>query len=198
MDGRHGRKKHWYIQNDDNISMKKVVILGPESTGKSTLSAELAAHYNTLWCPEYARQFLLDHGKNYTLEQLTEIAKGQLALEDAYTQNAIDEGKSLLLIDTDMQVMKVWSEYVFGTCDPFILEAHAQRSYDLYLLCAPDLPWVADELREYPDEGPRKELFAIYESYLSMQSTPWVIIRGLQEERTKQAIAAIDHYLMRS
>lgn len=178
------------------MSLKKVVILGPESTGKSTLSAALAEHFQTYWCQEYAREYLLKNGNKYSLEQLTEIAKGQLGLEDAYTQKAIDEEKSLLFIDTDMQVMKVWSEYVFGTCDPFILEAHAERSYDLYLLCAPDLPWIADELREYPDEGPRKELFAIYSSHLAMQSTPWVVIRGIQEERTKMAIHAVEHHLM--
>ena len=192
------RKSIDSIGKSTRMSLKKVVILGPESTGKSTLSAALAEHFQTYWCQEYAREYLLKNGNKYSLEQLTEIAKGQLALEDAYTQKAIDEEKSLLFIDTDMQVMKVWSEYVFGTCDPFILEAHAERSYDLYLLCAPDLPWIADELREYPDEGPRKELFAIYSSHLAMQSTPWVVIRGIQEERTRMAIHAVEHHLMSS
>ena len=96
--------------------MKKVVIIGPESTGKSTLCSELAAHYQSLWCPEYAREYLLEHGMNYTHEDLLTIAKGQLQLEDDYIKQMSNRksAKAVLFIDTNMYVMKVWEEFVFG------------------------------------------------------------------------------------
>jgi NadR type nicotinamide-nucleotide adenylyltransferase len=168
-------------------SVKKIVILGPESTGKSTLCAELAKHYNTSWCPEYARQFLNENGTKYSYEDLLTIAKGQLAGEDAHVENASD----LLIIDTDMYVMKVWCEYVFNNCHPFILEEINSRKYDAYLLCDIDLPWTADEMREYPNEEPRRELFTIYKELLINQNTPWGIVRGTGGARTQNAVALI-------
>ena len=169
-------------------SIKKIVILGPESTGKSTLCEALANHYNTNWCPEYARQFLTEQGTAYHYEDLLTIAKGQLAGEDAYVQKT----KELLIIDTDMYVMKVWCEYVFNNCHPFILEKINERKYDAYLLCDIDLPWAADEMREYPNETPRKELFTIYKELLINQKTPWGIVKGSGAERTQNAIKLIE------
>ena len=171
--------------------LKKIVILGPESTGKSTLCAALATHFNTTWCPEYARQFLNENGTDYSYDDLLTIAKGQLAGEDAFVEKA----NNLLIIDTDMYVMKVWCEYVFGKCHQFILDEIIARKYDLYLLCNIDLPWTKDELREYPDEGPRKELFHIYQDILINQSVPWALISGEDEARFASAKAAIDHFI---
>src|SRR3954469_23595930 len=139
--------------------MKKVVIIGPESTGKSTLSSQLAVHFKTNWVPEYAREYLLTHGTNYTYDDLLTIAKGQIALEDQYVEKTLNKPKTdkrqshspLLFVDTDMYVMKVWCEYVFGKCHDFILNKVVERSADMYLLCNIDLPWEKDELREYPD-----------------------------------------------
>jgi nicotinamide riboside kinase len=91
-----------------------------------------------------------------------------------------------------MYVMKVWCEYVFEKCHPFILDEIAKRQYNGYLLCAPDLPWVKDELREYPDDKNRIELFHIYKDLLVHQSTPWQIVSGSYEERLQQAIAAVN------
>lgn len=170
-------------------SIKKIVILGPESTGKSTLCQALAAHYNTQWCPEYARQFLNENGTDYNYDDLLKIAKGQLATEDAY----VEKTKDMLIIDTDMYVMKVWCEYVFNNCHPFILEKINERKYDAYLLCDIDLPWAADKMREYSNEGPRKELFTIYKDLLINQKTPWGIINGTGEQRTQNAIEFIEN-----
>ena len=128
--------------------VKKIVVIGPESTGKSTLCKELAEHFQTVWCEEYAREYLLEHGKEYNYDDLLIIAKGQVALEDAYINKASAGGKDLLFIDTDMYVMKVWCEYAFGQCHSFIINELAERKYDLYLLCNIDLPWASDELRE--------------------------------------------------
>src|SRR6476660_2275644 len=92
--------------------IKKVVIIGPESTGKSTLCQQLAEHYHSSWCAEYARAYLLKHGMNYTYDDLLIIAKGQIKLEEETLQSA--GSKSTVFIDTDMYVMKVWCEFVFG------------------------------------------------------------------------------------
>jgi NadR type nicotinamide-nucleotide adenylyltransferase len=182
------------------LAIKKIVVIGPESTGKSTLCGYLADYYNTLWCPEFAREYLLENGTAYTIDDLITITKGQLDAVQKYTralQSQIDltEIVKPLIVDTDMYVMKVWAEYVFGTCPTFILDEINKQDYDLYLLCKPDIPWVKDELREYPDEKPRQELFQIYKDILINQQTPWVEISGGFEERNQKAVAAIDALL---
>ena len=194
--------------------LKKIVILGPESTGKSTLCEQLAQHYRMQWCPEFAREYLLTNGTAYDFDDLLTIAKGQLALEDEYTAMVNSQWSLVndrtwvnphalltthhspfLFVDTDMYVMKVWSEYVFGKCHQFILDQIVARKYDLYLLCNTDLPWVKDELREYPDEGPRNELYEIYKDLLINQQVPWVEISGNYEDRLLTAIAAVEEFL---
>ncbi|HOZ95490.1 MAG TPA: AAA family ATPase [Niabella sp.] len=178
--------------------VKKIVLIGPESTGKSSLCEQLAAHYGTIWCKEYAREYLLGHGTHYNFEDLATIAKGQLRLEDEATGLKLQtstgnlQSSNLLFLDTDMYVMKVWCEFVFGTCHPFILEEIESRKYDLYLLCNTDLPWVKDELREYPDLETREKLFEIYKNLLIHQSTPWVEIKGNDSSRLAMAIEAIE------
>jgi NadR type nicotinamide-nucleotide adenylyltransferase len=172
--------------------LKKIVVIGPESTGKSTLCTQLAKHYKTLWCPEYAREYLLKHGKKYDYKDLLVIAKGQIASEDKYAEQALKEKQKLLFIDTDMYVMKVWCEFVFGKCHPYIHEQIKERKYDLYLLCNTDLPWVKDELREYPDLKTREKLYHIYKNIMDNQAIPWVDINGDNEERLYKAIRAVD------
>jgi len=181
--------------------IKKIVIIGPESTGKSTLCKQLAQHYQTLWCPEFAREFLLENGTHYSFDDLATIAKGQIELEDNYEVRSKKyelkdryqiPNTKFLFIDTDMYVMKVWCEFVFGKCHQFILDEIATRKYDLYLLCNIDLPWVADELREYPDKEPRIKLFNIYKNILENQNTPWHLISGTNEQRLKNAIKVIN------
>jgi hypothetical protein len=171
--------------------IKKIVIIGPESTGKSTLCASLATHYGTSWCPEFAREFLTENGTNYTYDQLLTIAKGQLIKEEAYLQKA----NKMLIIDTDMYVMKVWCEFVFNNCHPFILEKIVERKYDAYLLCDIDLDWMPDGMREYPNEATRKALFTTYKELLINQQTPWGIVKGKGAERTQNAIALIEKLL---
>lgn len=172
---------------------KKIVIIGPESTGKSTLCQQLAAHYKTVWVKEYARQYLLKNGTDYTFENLLDIAKGQLLLEDNTASRTIHH--SPLIIDTDMYVMKVWCEFVFEKCHHWILNRIVERKYDLYLLCNTDLPWVKDELREYPDLESREKLYHHYKEAMVNQTVPWVNISGGYEERLQKAITAIDQVI---
>jgi NadR type nicotinamide-nucleotide adenylyltransferase len=176
-------------------SLKKIVVIGPESTGKSTLCSTLAAHYRSEWVPEYARSFLLAKGQPYNYDDLLTIARGQLSLEDGIASRYLarsPSGPPLLFIDTDMYVMKVWCEFVFGKCHQWIIDRIVDRDYDLYLLCRSDLPWTPDELREYPDQGTREKIFHIYKDILVNQRTPWVEIQGIHELRTSVAIQAVD------
>ncbi len=190
--------------------IKKIVAIGPESTGKSTLCQQLAKHFNTIWCPEYAREYLNQNGVKYGYKDLIKIAQGQLIIEDYCEEEVnsqwsmvnskeqinlelITNHSQLLFIDTNMYVMKVWYEYVFKKCEQFVLDEIAKRKYDLYLLCNIDLPWAFDEMREYPDEQPRMELYKMYKDILINQSTPWVEISGGYNERLQTAITAVKH-----
>lgn len=175
--------------------IKKIVAIGPESTGKSMLCEQLAQHFNTTWCPEYARAYLNENGVKYDYTDLSKIAQGQLVMED-YCLEKLEAQNSLLFFDTNMYVMKVWYEYVFQKCEYFVLDEIVERKYDLYLLCDIDLPWTEDEMREYPDEQPRKELYNIYKDLLINQTTPWVEIRGNYKERLQTAIAAVEKYCL--
>lgn len=174
--------------------MKKVVVIGPESTGKSTLCEQLANYYKTSWVPEYAREYLLQHGTNYSYDDLLTIAKGQVAVEESYIEKT--NHSKLLFIDTDQYVMKVWCEFVFGKCHSWILDQIKKRKYDLYLLCNIDLPWVEDILREYPEPGPRQQLYNIYKTILTNQSVPWVDISGNYDKRLQKAIHVVNDLLV--
>ena len=174
--------------------MKKVVIVGPESTGKSTLAAALAGWYNTAWCPEFARDYLRAHGRDYTFADLLQIAKSQLMQEDKMQAEARN---GLYIIDTEMYVMKVWCEVVFNDCHTWILKQIVKRQYDLYLLCNTDLPWVQDGLREYPDETVRQKLFKMYKDILINSGVAWAVISGTADQRLQSAITVIDLVLIK-
>jgi len=169
--------------------MRKIVIIGPESTGKSTLCSQLAEHYKTCWCPEFAREYLKESGGKYSFHDLLNIAHGQIELEDTMLTQAKN---NFYFIDTDMYVMKVWCEVVFETCHTWILKQIALRKYDLFFLCDIDLPWVKDDLREYPDVEFRKKLFKMYRDLMITQKTKWAEISGTHAQRLQTAISIID------
>ena len=174
--------------------MKKIVVIGPECTGKSTLCLQLAKHYQTLWCPEYAREYLETQGKDYTYEDLLTIAKGQIDGEENVL-STVNSQQSTVFIDTDMCVMKVWCEFAFGKCHSWILNQIATRKYDLYLLCNVDLPWIKDNLREYPDVETRNKLYHYYKDIMVNQCVPWIDISGNYDERLQVAINAVDELI---
>lgn len=186
--------------------IKKIVAIGPESTGKSMLCEQLAKHFNTIWCPEYAREYLNENGVKYGYEDLIKITQGQLKAEDDFEKiinqqsatqiSLLTSHFSPFFIDTNMYVMKVWYEYVFDKCDYIVLDEIAKRKYDLYLLCNIDLPWIADAMREYPDEQPRKELYNMYKDLMINQTTPWIEISGNYDERLQKAIDAVKNFCL--
>ena len=176
----------------DMPQVRKVVIIGPESTGKSTLSEQLAKHYQTRWVPEYAREYLTNLNRPYDYEDLLIIAQKQLEQEDKISAVCTSP---VMFVDTDMYVLKVWCEFVFGKCHSFLLDQIVKRNYDTYLLCDTDLPWVADALREYPDIENRKRLFHMYQDLLINQSKPWSLIRGDYDQRLQLGISATEKIL---
>ncbi|MGI4833972.1 MAG: AAA family ATPase [Janthinobacterium lividum] len=170
--------------------MLRISLTGPESAGKSTLAAQLAAHYRAAWVPEYARAYLAQHGPGYALPDLEAIALGQLAAEDAAATTA-----GLLFCDTDLLVIKTWAEHAFGTCPPWVLAELRQPRYALTLLLAPDLPWAPDPLREHPDPAQRWHFYARYKADLQRLGWPFVEISGPAAERLPAAVVAVDKRL---
>lgn len=170
-------------------SVKKVVVIGPECTGKSELSQFLAGHFKTDWVAEYARAYLNKLIRAYEQSDLTKIVHGQVRMEEEWMQSA----NKVLICDTNAIVVKVWSEFKFGNCEPEILKVIRERKYDLYLLTNIDIPWEEDPQREHPDK--RDYFFQIFKKEVEKTGLPFVIIDGVREERRKKAIDAIEALL---
>ena len=166
----------------------KIAITGPESTGKSTLAEGLASHYNTLWVPEFAREYINQLNRPYNQNDILEIAKGQIKNESFL----FSQIKNFLFCDTELMVTKIWSEVKYNSCDPWIMEKIAQNHYDLFLLCNIDLPWADDPQREHPHM--RKLLFDLYLNEITKRELPFVIISGIDAERLKNAIKAVNDF----
>ena len=177
-----------------STDLVKVVLFGPESTGKTTLAKQLSGHYETLWVPEYAREYLQQkwdaEGKTCTPEDLLPIAAGQMRLENELTDKATD----LLICDTDLLETKMYSEaYYLGHCDPLLEKYALRNAYDLYLLTYIDIPWEKDDLRDKPKE--REKMFAYFRDTLEKHDRNFIILSGDRKMRFDTAVAAIDGLL---
>lgn len=168
--------------------MPKIVVIGPESTGKSTLCEDLAKHFCVAFVPEYAREYLKQKGTNYELKDVENIAKGQLRLEDEHTEK-------LQILDTNLYVHKVWLEEKYNTRIDWIEQEIFERKYDHYLLCNIDLPWQTDPLREHPSLIDRQRLFNRYYELLLQDGTPFSLISGNREERFNLALQLVQKTL---
>ena len=175
----------------------KVVLFGPESTGKTTLSQQLARHYNSIWVPEYARKYLQkkwnNERKTCEPKDLLPIAIGQMKHENKLAKKT----DSVLICDTDLLETKVYSEaYYLGTCDPILEKYAIKNTYDLYFLTYIDTPWEADDLRDKP--GEREAMFKAFKDALDKYSRPYVLLKGDKKTRLKTAINHIDKLLKES
>lgn len=170
--------------------MKKIVLTGPESSGKTTLAAQLAEHFGTVWVPEFSRQYLAQIKRPYEELDLLEMARRQAALED---EMAAQARNGLLFLDTSLEVLKIWSKVRFGGCHPWILGEMSARLPDLYLLCLPDLPWEPDPLRENPDD--RDMLLGIYRREINALGVPCSEVKGSGKERFENAVKAVNRHL---
>jgi HTH-type transcriptional regulator, transcriptional repressor of NAD biosynthesis genes len=172
--------------------MKKVVLTGPESVGKTTTSRILAEHFKTLWVPEYGREYT-ERKPQLELRDISHIAAGQLELEQIISTQAAQKSK-LIICDTDLIVTQIWSEIFFNTCPQWIVEANELHKYDLFLLMNTDIPWVNDgtrafgHIREWHFERLKKEL--------DERNIKYVTISGNYEQRTERAIEAVEKLMV--
>ena len=169
--------------------MLRVSLTGPESTGKSTLAAQLAVHYRTSFAPEFAREYLALSGPHYTVGDLEEIARGQLAAEIEAEARAHD----VVFCDSDLLVIKIWAEHAFGTCPEWVLKRIDEQQYDLVLLMGVDLPWQPDPLREHPHL--RQHFYDLYQRELREQMSNFAEISGDGDRRFAQACFLVDELL---
>lgn len=165
-----------------------IAITGPESTGKSWLTKQLATHYGTVSVPEYARRYIDELNRPYRYEDIELIAKTQLDQE----LNAKMQAENFLFVDTDFFVTKIWSEFVFQKCSSWICQQLLDHPYDLHLLCNIDLPWEYDPQREHPHK--RQRLFEIYKTELIQSKRPFEIVSGYGEARLQSALMAIQKH----
>ena len=158
--------------------MYKIIVIGPESSGKTTLCSDIAKHFNVKCSKEYARKYLTELNKAYNQKDLLKIAKEQLKSEE-----------KISLMDTDLITIKIWSNYKYGNCDNWILnQIKLQKKENrFYLLCKPDLKWVADPLRENPLN--RMYIFNIYLKEIATLGHDYYVVEGTN--RFKNSVAKI-------
>ncbi|WP_379087131.1 AAA family ATPase [Pedobacter sp. UC225_65] len=172
-----------------NKIIKKIAIVGPESTGKSTISQQLAKYYKVPWVPEYARYYCAALTADCTLQDEVNMFHGQVALEESVLAMADTD---FIICDTTFVTVKIWSDEMFGKTPQVVLDELHKRPYDLYLLLDIDLPWQEDSLRDFPTM--REHFMEIWHKELQALDANYVVIRGI-ETRLQNAIIAIDTFL---
>jgi HTH-type transcriptional regulator, transcriptional repressor of NAD biosynthesis genes len=170
-------------------SVKTVCLHGPESVGKSVMAESLAAHFNTLFVPEYGRTYCEQFGTQLANADLLEIARVQSAKALAAARHT----NGLLILDTDALMTAVWSDMMLGTRDRWF--AAFDDTADLYLLLDIDLPWVDDGIRIYSNAETREDFFDRCRTELVQRGVNWSLVSGAGKARTKAALAAIAHAL---
>jgi NadR type nicotinamide-nucleotide adenylyltransferase len=172
--------------------LRKVCIFGPESTGKTTLTVNLAKHFQTIAVPEYARPYLEAQDNNLSQEDLPFIVRGHIASEEALAH----EASKVIFSDTDIITTVIWSNWLYGNCDPWIEKKADERQYDLYLITDVDVPWVEDPLRYLPEDRQNFLDYCIKE--LEKRDRPYVRISGSWKQRLDTAIKAVENLLASS
>ncbi|MFM7329707.1 MAG: AAA family ATPase [Bacteroidota bacterium] len=170
----------------------RICVIGPESTGKSSLAEFLAEQFNTVWVPEFARQYIEQLDRPYEQHDLLEIAHGQVNLEE----ERLSRASEVLIMDTNLLVLKVWSEHKYGDVHQEIMRLHNSRRYDLYLLTDIDLPWAEDPQREHPHL--RTHFMSVYRELIESTGIPFRVVSGIGTERNTAALNAINSFSLRA
>ena len=173
----------------ENRSIKKIAVVGPESTGKSTISARLAEHYHTVWVPEYARGYCEQLTAPCSWEDEINMFHGQLRLE----AELIPQANRILICDTTFITVKIWSDHVFGKSPDVVLETLPNHVYDFYLLMDIDLPWEEDPLRDFPHL--REHFMAVWQRELQALNASYEVISGTGDDRFMNATRAVNDFL---
>lgn len=169
---------------DSRNELKRIVISGPESTGKTELAEALAEKFGTIWIPEYARTYIEQLDRPYTYHDVELVAKMQVEMESEFAEKA---SNGLLFFDTWLIITKVWFDVVYGSCPEWIIEHIANSKIDLFLVCDTDLPWVSDRVRENGGEK-RKDLFRQYCSEITSFGFNFAIVNGVGKLRLQNAL----------
>jgi len=170
-------------------NLKKVVLIGPESTGKTELAKYLASYFKSLWVPEYARDYIEHLNRPYNSNDVEHIARKQLELE----QEFIFKTNDWLFYDTYLIITKVWFEVVYRRVPHWIDQKIKESTIDLFLLCNTDIPWIPDPVRENGG-AMRNKLFEIYRSELEKYQFPYKIVSGKGEQRRQNTIDIVNNF----
>src|SRR5436190_16582740 len=173
---------------NSKFNIKKIALIGPESTGKTTLCQLLAEHFNTVWVPEMSRDYIGSLNRKYTLEDIEECTRAQLNEEVVMLKKA----NKFLFCDSEMIIAKVWCEDVFKTVPDWIEEKVRTNLYDLHLLMQPDIPFEHDTVRENPHR--REFFFNWYKRELDERKFPYEVIGGKDDKRFWNSINAINKH----
>lgn len=168
--------------------MLKIAVIGPESTGKTALTEQLARHFHASWEPELARAYVENLHREYTFEDVCEIARRQIAIEKQYEQN--NQAHEIVFFDTDLIITKVWFEYKYKQVPDFVTRRLSERFFDFYLLCKPDIAWQPDPVREHGDD--REFFYAWYKREIEKLNIPYAEIEGLGRKRFESALKPIN------
>jgi len=171
------------------MNIQKIAIVGPESTGKSTISPMLAEHYDTVWVPEYAREYCEKLTAPCTWEDEINMFRGQLELE----KKLLPKANKILICDTTFITVKIWSDQMFGKAPQEVLDELPKHTYDFYLLMNIDLPWENDPLRDFPHL--REHFMEVWHQELQALGANYEVISGTNAQRFRNAVKAIDHFL---
>lgn len=173
------------------MKIKKIAVVGPESTGKSTIAIQLAKYYQALWVPEYARYYCEALTADCTLQDEINMFHGQLALEQSVL--AMTE-TDFIICDTTFITVKIWSDAFFGQTPQIVLDALQKYPYDFYVLLDIDLPWQDDPLRDFPNQ--RAHFMEVWHKELNALGAKYKVVSGLGEDRFKNAVEVIDEFLI--